>query len=326
MAQKQQSGNKMNMMIARTNQFSSRVVGMQLTVGTLIAVCLSMTQMATGFVFVAGLKLWYQVTPIAVIGALLAILVESLTIGGLGAVRETTAKKKTFLDSYYAIRREPTPRQVENKERKEKEFEKEIRSGWWFSGVGMCISIILGDIFWHHLFVHMGNAWVVYPMSGMCAAVITLTFVRAELFSGMLLRTLRGILKDNHLMRTAVNVEPENMQMDMLTSAMATVREDEEIREPIENKIGKVVIKRLSGFAENFNQIEEDVIEGQVTEIKQIAGPRQRKPRGEFPQRQEELRQYLADHPSATVREIASHFGKSVSTMQSWLDKLNMGA
>jgi hypothetical protein len=324
MAQKQQSGNKMNMMIARTNQFSSRVVGMQLTVGTLIAVCLSMTQMATGFIFVAGLTLWYQVTPIAVIGALLAILVESLTIGGLGAVRESTAKKKTFLDSYYAIRREPTPRQIENKERKEKEFGKEIRSGWWFSAVGMCISIILGDIFWHHLFAHMGNAWVVYPMSGMCAAVITLTFVRAELFSGMLLRTLRAILRDNHLMRTAVNVEPENMQMDMLTSAMATVREDEEVRQPIENKIGKVVVKHLSGFANTFNQIEEDVIEGQVTEIKQLAGPRQRKPRGEFSQRQEELRQYLADHPGATVREIAGHFGKSVSTMQNWLDKLNM--
>jgi hypothetical protein len=327
MARQKQSGNKMNLMIARTNQFSSRVVGMQLTSGTLIAVGLSMTQMATGFVFTAGLTLWYEITPIAVIGALLAILVESLTIGGLGAVRESTAKKRTFLDSYYAIRREPTPRQVENKERKEKEFGKEIRSGWWFAGVGMVISIVLGDIFWHHLFaLGLGDAWVVYPLSGMCAAVITLTFVRAELFSGMLLRTLRAIVKDNHLMRTAVNVEPENMQMDMLTSAMATVREDEEVRQPIEDKIGKVVVKHLSGFASTFNQIEEDVIEGQVTEIKQIAGPRQRKPRGEFPQRQEELRQYLADHPSATVREIASHFGKSVSTMQSWLDKLNMGA
>ena len=59
-----------------------------------------------------------------------------------------------------------------------------------------------------------------------------------------------------------------------------------------------------------------------MTEIKQIAGPRKRKPYGEYLQRQEELRQYIAEHPGATVREIATHFGKSTSTMQAWLDKL----
>jgi hypothetical protein len=109
------------------------------------------------------------------------------------------------------------------RQRKEREFAKEIRSGWWFAGVGMLISIVLGDIFWHHLFaLGLGDFWVVYPLSGMCAAVITLTFVRAELFHGMLLRTLRGILKDNHLMRTAVNVEPENMQIPRDAQRAAT--------------------------------------------------------------------------------------------------------
>jgi hypothetical protein len=319
------SGNKMNMMIARTNQFSSRVVGMQLTSGTLIAVGLSMIQMGTGFVFVAGLTDWRQNVPTAMIGGLLAVLVESLTIGGLGAVREATAKKKAFLDAYYALRREPTPRQVENKDRKVKEFEKEIASGWWFSGIGMGISVILGDIFWHHIFEHMGQWWIVMPMSLLCAAVITLTFVRAELFSGMLLRTLRAILKDNHLMKTAVNVEPENMQMDMLTSAMATVREDEEVRQPIEHKIGREVVKRLGWFTQTFSQVTEDILDGQVIEIKQLPDPRQRKPRGEYLQYQEELRQYLADHPGATVREMAARFGKSTSTMQGWVEKLKTG-
>jgi hypothetical protein len=325
MTQKQ-SGNKMNMAIARTNQFSSRVVGMQLTIGTLIAVGLSMTQMATGFVFIAGLTLWEQVVAIAVIGGLLAILVESLTIGGLGAVREASAKQKKFLDGYYAMRREPTQQQIENKERKEKEFGKEITSGWCFSVVGMVISIVLGDIFWHHLFQTITNPFVLYPLSGMCAAVITLTFVRAELFSGMLLRTLKGVLRDNHLMRTAVNVEPQNMQMDMLVSAMATVRDDDEVRQPIEDKIGRVVRKRLGGFADNFAEVTEvdDAIEGQVV-VKQISGPRQQKPRGDYHKRRAEFQQYLTDNPDASVRDLAAHFGKSTSTMQSWLDKQSAG-
>ena len=62
-----------------------------------------------------------------------------------------------------------------------------------------------------------------------------------------------------------------------------------------------------------------------MTEIKQIAGPRKRKPYGEYLQRQDELRQYMADHPEATVREMAVQFGKSTSTMQAWLDKLTTG-
>jgi hypothetical protein len=324
---KKPSGNKMNMAIARTNQLSSRVVGMQLTLGTLIAVALSMIQMSTGFVFVTKLSLWYWITPVAIIGSLLAILVESLNIGGLGAVRETTAARKAFLDSYYAMKREPTQRQIENKERKEKEFAKEIRSGWWFARVGMVISIVLGDIFWHDLFaMGLGDSWVVYPLSFMCAAVITLTFVRAELCSGMLYRTLKGILKDNRLMKSAVNVEPENMQMDMLSSAMSTVREDTEVRQPIEDKIGKVVVKRLSGIVDTFHQIgDESFVEGQVTEIKQIASPRPSKPRGGFLAHQERLQQYISEHPDATVREMAEHFGKSVGTIQTWLSKLNAG-
>ena len=70
------------------------------------------------------------------------------------------------------------------------------------------------------------------------------------------------------------------------------------------------------------SEIEGEVIEGQ---LKLIEAPRQRKPRGEYLQRQEELRQYMAEHPGATVREIATHFGKSSSTMQAWLDKLTTG-
>ena len=184
-------------------------------------------------------------------------------------------------------------------------------------------------MFWKELFASIGPWWEVLPMSGLCAAVITLTFVHAELFQSLLLRTLKGILRDNHLMRTAVNVEPENMQMDMLISSMATVRDDESVRQPIEEKIGRVVRKRLAGFADNFTDISEtddsNIIEGTVISArptKQIAAP---KPRGEYQQRKAELQQYLADHSNASVREIAAHFGKSPSTISDWLNKNRAG-
>ena len=62
------------------------------------------------------------------------------------------------------------------------------------------------------------------------------------------------------------------------------------VRQPIENKIGRVVRKRLGGFAEHFTEVTE--IEGEVIEsqVKQIEAPRLRKPHGEFSQHQEEVR------------------------------------
>jgi hypothetical protein len=330
-ATKKKSGNKLNMIIARTNQLSTRVIGMQLTAGTGIAIALSMTQMSLGFLFITSKLtggIWYMIAMIVAIGSLLAVLVERLSIGGLAAVREATAKKKKFLDNYYAMiaRREPTQVQVENKDRKVQEFEKEIRAGWAFGGLGMGISVIVGDMFWRVLFDGIGPWYESIPMSLLCAAVITLTFVHAELFQAMLLRTLKAILRDNHLMKTAVSVEPENMQMDMLSSAMATVREDESVRQPIEDKIGRVVRKRLSGFADNFTEITEDrddAIEGSISPARlQIAAP---KPRGEYVAKRAELRQFLADNPGASVQQVADHFGKSKSTMADWLNKNRAG-
>jgi hypothetical protein len=327
-SKKPKSGNKLNMIIARTHQLSSRLVGMQLTSGTFIAVMLSMAQMSLGFLFISsGMThgLWYMVTMVVLLGCLLAILVERLSIGGLSAVREAKEKKRIFVDRFYAKaeKREPSTYEKENKERKVKEFDKDIKAGWWFGGAGMVISVALGDVFWHQLFESLN--WLSYPLSLACAAVITLTFIHSELFQKMVNRVLRGILREMQLMKVAVTAETENMQLDMLSSAMATVRDDENVRLPIEAKLGRVVVKRLSGFADDINGMsidEEDVIEGEVTSVKQIAAPRTK---GEYAKRRAELRQYLSDNPGATVSQVAEHFKKSKSTMQDWLNKNRAG-
>jgi hypothetical protein len=329
---KPRSGNKLNMIIARTYQLSSRLVGMQLTSGNFIGIVLSMTQMSLGFLFISsGLTkgIWYMIAMVVIIGCALAILVERLSIGGLAAVRESTEKKKKFEDNFYAraVRRDPTPLELENKDRKIKEFDKEIKAGWAFGGLGMGISIIVGDMFWHELFASLGDWYITFPISGLCAAVITLTFVHSELFQRMLVQTLKAILRDMHLMKTAVGVEQENMQLDMLSSAMATVRESEEVRLPIEAKIGRVVVKRLGGFADNFTELsidEENAVESlpPAPPLKQLAAPR---PRGEYLQKKAELQQFLQDNPGASIGQIAIHFGKSKSTIADWMNKHRAG-
>src|SRR5579871_6825226 len=86
----QKQGNRLNMAIAKTHQFSSRVLGMQLTGGSFVAIMLSAVQLAVGFVDVGAEVIngsIYMAGFIALVGALLAILIERLSLGGLSLVR-----------------------------------------------------------------------------------------------------------------------------------------------------------------------------------------------------------------------------------------------
>lgn len=51
---KPKGGSRLNMAIARTHTFSSRILGMQLTGGTLVGVMLSALQMSVGFLIIGS--------------------------------------------------------------------------------------------------------------------------------------------------------------------------------------------------------------------------------------------------------------------------------
>lgn len=327
---KKSGGNKLNMVIAKTHQLSSRMVGMQLTGGNFIGIALSAIQMSLGFVFLTEPMTkgrWYMIAPIVVIGIALAVLIERLSIGGLSSVRESKREKLKLEDKFdrkYETK-EPTERQQDRHDKKIKAYDRDIRAGWAFGMGGMTLSTVIGDIFWHNIFEPLGAWYLVIPMSLACACVIGLTFIHSELFKGLLDRVLVGILRDLNLMKAAIATEEVNMQLDVLAASMNTVRNDAEVRRPIEEKIGKVVVKRLSGFADNFSEIinipdDTTIIEAEVLEL-----PARAQSRGEYGQYKGELARIMAANPSMSVGQLAKHFGKPKSTVQGWVDKHKAG-
>jgi hypothetical protein len=327
---KKNTGNKMNMTIAKTHRLSARLVGMQLTLGNLIGIVLSMCQMSLGFIFLtAGITKGNPglIGMIALVGCALALLIERLSIGGLSSVRETGEELKVIQDDFYrkAERREPTPWQVENKDRLVKEKTRKIHNGWRFAAGGMFLSTLIGDMFWEWVFSSM-PMWQQIPMSLACACVIGITFVHSELFKSDLDKVIKAILRDLGIMKAATSVEEQNMQLDMMVSAMGTVREDEERRVPIEDKIAKVVVKRLSGFADHFSELtlddETKVVEAGQSPQLQIAAPRRRT---QYEMHKDELISLLSSNPGMSLQELADHFGKPKASVQNWVDKLKVG-
>src|SRR5258708_5568353 len=108
-------GNKLNLAIAKTHRLSSRLIGMQLTTGTLIGICLSALQMSAGFI-IKGQSLingnFFLAIMVAAIGIALAILVERLSIGGLSGVRVASTNMKRIGEAYFGMllaeKRDPT--------------------------------------------------------------------------------------------------------------------------------------------------------------------------------------------------------------------------
>src|SRR5690349_5442150 len=98
--------NKLNMAIAKSHQLSSRLVGMQITTGNLIGIGLSAIQMSVGFELVGQEETKGNIPAnigIGLIGCLLAVLVERLSLTGLAGVRVAAEQKKQLEDAYYRL-------------------------------------------------------------------------------------------------------------------------------------------------------------------------------------------------------------------------------
>lgn len=323
----------LNMSIAKIHRLSSHMVGHQLTAGNFISITLSAFQMSAGFVIVGQPVIarspFVLYPAIIVVGVLLAIVVERLNIGGLSGIRVTSEEKKALEESYSRVV-EPTEQQKAAFDRRIKSLKKDIGFGWLLAVLGMSLSTGIGDVFWHSLFEPLGPIGSVV-LSLACAAVISLTFIHSELFKGLIDGVLHHILMDLNLVRTAVQVEEQSMQLDMMMDTYQSVRENVEVRKPAEEKMQQVVGRRLMRQAQRFAAAPDvqEVGTVRVVESTLVGGPAAPlalpAPRGKFHMYKDELKRLLANNPNMSQGDIAKHFNVSKDTANKWFNRVRNG-
>ncbi len=328
--------NKLNMAIAKTHTLTSRLLGMQLTGGTLLGVGFSAAQMSAGFLIIGGGVIkgnLFMGGLIFLIGIGLAILVERLSLGGLSAMRVAKDAKKKSLEDFFALlereQRDPTEREKLRHDALIAGFDADKKAGRGFAAVGIILSAGVGDVFWHYLFESL--SWVGVILSVACALVISLTFIHSELFKGTMDGVLRHILTDLHLMRVAVAAEGSNVELGMMSDAYTAVAGNREARRSAEEQMEKTIIKRMERFAKRAASVAEEVdalnmggvnvVEGTLTPLA-LPAPGGR---GKYHQHREELIRLLRSNPNLTQRDIADHFQISRSSAKDWFDNLKAG-
>jgi len=342
---KQGKGNRLNLIIAKTHQVSSRVVGMQLTSGNFIALLLSSLQMVLGFLILAqpiinsypsDLQKNGERALIAIVGILMAILVERLGLGGWIGMRQASEEIDHLEEERYnTLRRlrnnrgEMSEGELAELARKEQELQehhehllerqrKHYRQARVGAFTGMILSTILGDLFWHTLFEPLGNGVLVLVMSLACAFVISLTFIFSELFKKIIDVALKGIIKDMELMKVAVTNERQNMQLDTVVHAFEAIRNDPKKRKPAQMKIEGALITDLQNFAEAVGDgVDLMKIDGRAMRRKAL-GSSQEPRRLLYRDHREVFAVYMREHPEALLSEIMEEFGISQSAASDW--------
>jgi hypothetical protein len=314
--------NKLNMTIAKTHSLSGRIIGMQLTGGTLLGVLLSCVQMMAGFVVLSG---WVGIP----VGLILAIMIEKLSLGGLSSVRVAGETLKQLETMFYA-KESPTEQEQAFFERRKKKLGHDQLIGWAFGAGGMLLSAVIGDTFWHWLYRSMQPELLGTVLSLCCAAVVGLNFVHGELFKPLIDMVLKTILVDHDLEKTAVVAAEQDMQINMMIDAYSELQDDRDVTDQIQDRIKGVIGKRLGNFAREVNVSAEqvDALGANVVEGSLLGGGQQLAlpaPRGKYGQHRDELRRLLRVNPNLTQRDIAKHFGVVPSTANDWLKKLRAG-
>jgi hypothetical protein len=331
---KKKGGSALNMLIAKTQTFSGRVLGMQLSGGTLIGVGLSAMQMSVGFLIIGGAIIkgnFLMAALIFLVGCALAVLVERLSLGGLSGMRVAKEDAKKLKEAYYAKleaeQREPTELEKQRYEEEKAELVRDRKNARGFAILGIVLSAGVGDVFWHALFAGLGI--IGYVLSVACAAVISLTFIHSELFKGTVDGVLKHIIADWNLMKVAVAAEGSNVQLGMMVDSYDEVRADEEARRSAKEKIKKAIIRRMERFAvqaaaagDEIDQINGAGVRVVESSLAPLALPA---PRGKYPQYRDELRRLLSANPQLTQRDVAAHFSISRSTAKDWFDRLQRG-
>jgi hypothetical protein len=255
-------GNKLNMNIAKTHRYGSQLVGLQMTSGNIIAICLSVAQIVAGLATLtwetaSATNMYLAIAACAFVGAFgafLALLIERFSLGGLKSIYTANKRKHELEDDYYSrLERGEIPQ--EQLELAKSQFERllkrhktDIILSVPVVVVGVLISGGLGDVFWHMIFASTGPI-LVWPLSIGVAAIISLTFVYSELYKDIQDESLKETVSDTDLFEEVLAHEKTSIQLDMYVEAIDNIRTDPTKREKALKQVEDSLVEQLTNFS-----------------------------------------------------------------------------
>ena len=202
-----------NMTIAKLHRQARKLVGLLAAVGVVIAYLLSFVTVIAGvniYAYSIWGGNWVALGVSGIIGALLSVLVERLTLVQAAKVRVSN-EKKALLDAAYAEIENPTA-----EVRARLKYEKKRLSAGWAAAlmvVGALVSTCAGTLFWHYLLSQM-PVWQAWVFSTLFSGLVSFTLVESELHKGMQTEVIGDAIDADHFVRQAGLRDAEDSILD----------------------------------------------------------------------------------------------------------------
>lgn len=245
---KNKSGLGLNLLIARSHQVATQIVGVQLSIANLLAIAVSAASIVAGTVTLTierypdSWPLWIVA---GIIGAGLAILIEGMTLGALIRIRLASKKIKVIDETVEGERDQIDWFALDKSTRKGKEGElrwkrasatRQFRKMRLWSVpivvVGSLASAVAGGMFYHTVLAGLG-AWESIGVAALFPFVVTCTFISSELFKDTQEEAIKEGYSGGGLADAALREETRRLSFQAVHDGIMFHFNDDEIQDEL---------------------------------------------------------------------------------------------
>lgn len=257
----------LNMGIARAHELATQLVGIQLAAANLLALFLSMISVVAGCVTYAILNkpgAWPFWIVAGVIGSILALLIEGMTLGALIRIRLANTQIRKIVQTLEKEREETIGKKEgrfkfwRRKQDATRAYRKSRRSSIPLAIIGSGASATAGGLFYHQLLASIGT-YESIGVSVLFALMVAGTFVSSELYKDMQEEAVREGFKGGSLSEEALREEAYRQTnqavADEVTAYLSSQDAKDIIKQTAEQVLHDVVSELRKRSAERVGHV-----------------------------------------------------------------------
>jgi hypothetical protein len=216
-----------NLKIAQTHSTNRKLIAYLVAKASLLALIVNACVVPLGLaciIFMLDMA-WYSkvvsVIAMLVIGGLLAIVVDGMTLGACARLRQAYEKKLEILNQYGKIVN-PEPEIMAQRDCELASLGSTFTINSLFVAIFSIISVGSGELFWHQILSSLSVAWLSWTLSSLFSVAVSATLIASELLKSQNEHVIAESIAATKFHAAAFNADAEEQAMSYLHNQFKT--------------------------------------------------------------------------------------------------------
>jgi hypothetical protein len=254
-----------NLKIAQTHSTNRKLIAYLVAKASLLALIVNACVVPAGLaciIFMLPMSWYAKVLPVIfllIIGGMLAIVVDGMTLGACARLRKTYERRLEILNEYAKVV-DPEPEIRQEKDQALESLSPSLVTNWFFVSIFSIVSIGSGELFWHTLLASLSNEILTWTLSSFFSIAVSATLIASELLKSQNEHVIAESIAATKFHAAAFNADAEEKAMSYLHSQF-----DTKVKELGGNAmIAQIVEEKSRRIYDNILFEGEDVVSGLI--------------------------------------------------------------